>query len=410
MWGIAWRIAAAGFLLWFISEESQVLRINFARVAAITVWVPGWDFQYRVRQQLFPVCGLFAMLGLVVGMGAGFWFPTTVRRRGRPYGLFVVLAGVTGLLIVAVPSLSWWPMMIYLIANAFEAVNNAMYHRLTPGPSLSTRLLHAGIDAAVAAVFCLALAIMLARDFEMLRRGRTSAASPAGRVLRALVLMGTAAGGVYIATVTIPAFHSYFIEGFCWIMGPAQAAMIVCSFALFGAGMAARALAGPPQRQSSVWGGRLSACFRLAILGVLLFAVLNVLPDTSVLPVETPAVVRSAIAIVQESLAPFWDRLPASAPAAGTPGSLGLDSVLWLSLMLAIVCFVVELLIRDSSELDSPFDRLVESPQRIRTFLWLVLSFVVLCLAAAPTLIVAGQAIVHLRLHAADLMTHGWAG
>ena len=100
-WGLAWRIVAACFLLWFISEESQVLRIDFAREAEIAEMVPGWDMNYRMRQQLLPVCGLFAVLGIVLGAGANFLFPRAARRGSRPYWLFVILAGLAAVLITA---------------------------------------------------------------------------------------------------------------------------------------------------------------------------------------------------------------------------------------------------------------------------------------------------------------------
>ena len=87
--------------------------------------VPGWRHGYRLRQQLFPVCGLFAILGLVVGMGARFLFPAAARTGKRPYWLFVILAGVAAVMIVALPY--WASLIPYLVLIALEAVTNAMY-------------------------------------------------------------------------------------------------------------------------------------------------------------------------------------------------------------------------------------------------------------------------------------------
>ena len=76
---------------------------------------------------------------------------------------------------------------------------------------------------------------------------------------------------------------------------------------------------------------------------------------------------------------------------------LAIENLLWTSLILATMCFVLELLFRDSSQLNSPFDRLAESPERAGRFAWLVAGFVVVCVTALPTLIVAGQVLVLVR-------------
>ena len=88
---------------------------------------------------------------------------------------------------------------------------------------------------------------------------------------------------------------------------------------------------------------------------------------------------------------------------------LAIENLLWTTLILATVCFVLEVLIRDKTQLTTPFDRLAESPERARRFVWLVLGFVVVCLAAIPTLIVASQVIVLLRLVGPQMVSHGWA-
>jgi hypothetical protein len=405
LWGIAWRTGSICFLLWFISEESSVLRIDLAREAAIASAVPGWDYNYIVRQQLLPTCGVFAILGLILGMGVSFLFPAAPRGGKRPYWLFVMLAAVAGVLIAALPM--WASLIPYLVLVALEAVTNAMHHRLNPGSAFSTRLLRAGIDVVVSCCMCTALALAVARDFEMLRRGKASATTRAGWGLRLFLLAGAAVAGTYIAFVTIPAIHPWFAEGFRQVLNPAGAGMIVCGFGLFGAGMAARAIAGVPERQPSRRVSWLSALYRLAILGAIVFAVLNVLPDSSVVEPYAPSFVTSAVALIKGSVTLFWEAFPDWC----TPSELGMfaiENLLWISLILAIVCFVVEVLIRDNVGVTSPFDRLAESRQGAWRFTWLVLGFVVVCLAALPTLIVAGQVVLHLRMYGGDLMTRGW--
>ncbi len=268
LWGAAWRIGAVCFLLWFISEESRVLRVTFAREVEISALIPGWGFIYRLREQLFPACGLFAMLGLTLGMGAGFLFPRAAQGGKRPYWLFVILAGVAALLIPALDDLG--SLVVHLVLVALDTVSFGMRHRLEPGRGLSYRLLRAGVDAAVAAGICIALATAVARDFEMLRRGKARAASRAGRGVRVILLAAAAVAGIFIATVTIPAIHPCFADGFVQILGLAEAGMIVGCFGLFGAGMAARAIAvadgrsprsqSPASRPSIGWRSWESSC------------------------------------------------------------------------------------------------------------------------------------------------------
>ena len=282
-----------------------------------------------------------------------------------------------------------------------------MHHHLVRGPGLWTRLLHAGVDAAIGACFCLGLALAVARDFETLRRGNSCVMSRAGRFVRVLLLASAAAAGCYLATVTIPAIHAWLAQGIAWVVGPPQAAVIVCGFAFFGAGMAARALAGTPAEQTPVWIARFSTFYRLAILGAILFAVLNVLPDSSRLPAYLPTYASVSADTITGLIGRFWDQFPDSFTASAR-SMLAIENLMWTSLLLAIVCFVIELLFRDNVLLTSPFDRLAESPERGWHFLWLVSGFVVTCLVALPILIVASQVLVLLQLVGPDMLTRGW--
>jgi hypothetical protein len=406
LWGIAWRVGAICFLLWFISEESRVLRVTFATEVEISELVPGWGVKYRAHQQLYPACGLFAMLGLVVGTGAGILFPRAPQGGRRPYWLFVILAGAVAVLIPALDELG--SLIAQLVLIALEAVTYAMRHRLNPGRALSTRLLHAGLDAAVAAGLCLGLALAVARDFEMLRQGKAWAGNFAGWAFRLLLLAGAAVAGIFIAAVTIPAIHPSFAEGFVQILGPVEAGMVVCCFGLFGAGMAARAIVVAQGPRPSVGSTRISALYRLAILGIVLFAVLNAMPDASRLVPYAPRFFTSTVAFIHGGLSTLWDRFPDSFTATMLR-TFSIENILWISLILAVLCFVIELLIRDKSTLSSPFDRIAESPERVRRFIWLVSGFVVVCLAALPILIVAGQVVVLLRLVGVEMFGEHWA-
>ena len=186
-WAIGWRVAAIAFLLLFIGCESSVLRIDFASEAVIRWPELGWD--YRLRQGLVPICALLAMLGIALGMGAGTLLAGPSESRRRPYWLFVPLAGLVCLLIVAE---HYGTLIANLVLVAIEAVTNAMPHRLLRGPGLRDRLLRVRMDAAAAAAVCLALALAVSRDFECTRRNEPWATSRMGRFLRFLLLVTTA--------------------------------------------------------------------------------------------------------------------------------------------------------------------------------------------------------------------------
>ena len=403
-WGLAWRTGAACFLLWFISVESQVLRIDFARQNEISELVPGWDSTYRVHQQLLPACGLFAMLGLVLGSGASFLLPGAQRLSRRPYWLFVVLAGAAAVLIAANDRTG--ALIAHLVLIALEAVTYAMHHGPDLGRGLWTRQLHAGTDAAICGGICLALALVVARDFEMLRRGHLPAASRTGRVLRLLLLTAATGAGLYVAAVTIPAIHPWFATGFRQVLGPLEVGMILSCFGLFGAGLASRALVAPPEHQPSRWMGRLKTLYGLSILGIILFAALNVMPDSSQLGPQAPRFVTTTVDVITAVVARFWAQFPDSFTAS-VLSLLAIENLLWTSLILTTMCFVLELLIRDNLQLNSPFDRLAESPQRAGRFAWLLAGFVVMCLSALPILIVAGQVFVLVREVGGNMRT-GW--
>ena len=82
--------------------------------------------------------------------------------------------------------------------------------------------------------------------------------------------------------------------------------------------------------------------------------------------------------MIKAGVARFWAQFPDSFAAIATE-QVVIEKLLWTSLVLASVCFVIEMLLRNDSHPSSPFDRLAESPERARRFIWLVLGFVVVC-------------------------------
>ncbi len=150
-----WRVLAIVLLIGFVAEEWSVLQVDYSNLTNPSMWRSGGEPIYRLRESLFPICGLLGMLGLTLGMGAGAILDRPKTRRPRPYWLFVPLAALAALLFLA-QSGGWWSTVPQLVLLALEVVWNAMHHHLVGRPSLSTRLLRAGIDASVAGVSCLA--------------------------------------------------------------------------------------------------------------------------------------------------------------------------------------------------------------------------------------------------------------
>ena len=132
------------------------------------------------------------------------------------------------------------------------------------------------------------------------------------------------------------------------------------------------------------------------------------MPDSARVAPYAPRFFTSTVAFFHGGMSSFWDRLPDSFTATMLR-TFSIENILWISLILAVLCFVIELLIRDKSTLSSPFDRIAESPERVRRFFWLVSGFVVVCLAALPTLIVTGQVLVLLRLVGVEMFGEHWA-
>ena len=84
-WAAIWRIVAASYLFWFISQQSWLLGFDLARFNARSQMESGWNPHYLVKEQLVPLCGVFALLGITIGMGGRFLFPPAPRTLYRPY-------------------------------------------------------------------------------------------------------------------------------------------------------------------------------------------------------------------------------------------------------------------------------------------------------------------------------------
>ena len=65
---------------------------------------------------------------------------------------------------------------------------------------------------------------------------------------------------------------------------------------------------------------------------------------------------------------------------------------------------VIELVVRRTADQEAPFDVAFRTTRSVMQLTWLTVALVVVCLVALPTLIVAGQAGLHIRLNLVDWM------
>ncbi len=402
-WKIAWRAAAVAFLLCFIADQASVLRIDLGRETQIARARPGWGANYRLRQGLLPVCGALAIAGLALGMGAGAVFNEPLPRRRRPAWLLVPLVGLIGILLVVESEDS---LIAYLVIVAVEAVSNAMYHASYPGPGLSARLLRSGADAIVACTLCASLAMILASDFERARRAEPWATARVGRSLRIVLLLATVATGAYLMNVSIPRIHRALAEGLSQVLMPGVVCWIIGGVGTFALGLAARSIVPRSTCALPAWLVWLSRLFRYGLLAVLLLSALKHLPASMQMPPGVPPTIGWAIDVVGQARTQAWSLLPSPVVVAMNYG-LAPDQLRWLIAFVFVSPLVVELLVRRAAEQDAPFDVAFRTPRTLIEFIWLTAALVVVCLVALPTLIVAGQAGLHIRLRLADWMING---
>ena len=402
-WKIVWRAVAVGFLLCFIADQSSVLRIDLETETQITRARTAWGADYRVREGLLPVCGALAIAGLALGMGAGAVFCEPLPRRRRPAWLFVPLAGLIGILLIVE---SEYSLIVYLVIVAVEMVSNAMYHVSYPGPGLSARLLSAGLDAIVACVLCTSLAMILASDFERARRAEPWATTRVGRALRIVLLLATAAVGTYLMKVSIPRIHHALAEGLFQVLKPGVMCWILAGVGAFALGLAARTVVPRPSCGGPsllVW---LSRLFRFGLMAVLLLSALKHLPDSMQMPPGIPPYIGWAIDVVGQAQAQAWSLLPYPVVLALTY-CLEPDQLRWLIALVFVSPLVIELVVRRTADEEAPFDAAFRTPRIVIQLTWLTVALVVVCLVALPTLIVAGQAGLHIRINLVDWMSLG---
>jgi hypothetical protein len=400
---IVWRGAAIGILAWFVAGESSVLRLDFAHEIEIRHTLPGWGGNYSVRQDLLPVCGLLVMLGLALGMGAEPLIGETPRPRARLWWILVPLAALVALLFTGQEYFSVIP---YLIVIAMEAVTIAMSHRLIAGPSLSDRLIHAGLDVILPVVAVTALALLVARDFERARRGLPWAPTWTGAILRTVATLGAAGSGLFLALAVMPAIHPYLPQGFLFVLHGDEVFAVVAAFGVFALGLASRSLDQGEAWVKPRWLTRLATTARVGMLALLSLWLLKLVPNSGQVAGRVPPSVAPVFDAIENLNLWLWGRLdwlvvmikPWFEP----------ESIFWTLTLVALGWLLFGLAIRPPAAGRAPFDGTRTQPGSASRLAWLVVGLSTVCLAALPTLVVAGLFIYHLRMNAADLRYFGW--
>ena len=121
-----------------------------------------------------------------------------------------------------------------------------------------------------------------------------------------------------------------------------------------------------------------------------------------------PAIVGRVCDFIQDLLPWLFDVLPESGET-NLSAWLRPDRLVWTLSTTILDLFLIEL--SGSPMVGSqpaPFDALAESPARLAGFFWLVTSLTTTCLVAMPTLMVLGQALIHIRWRIDDWSTLGW--
>jgi hypothetical protein len=406
---MAWRAVAIALLIGLTMRESRILRVDSGAFEARSAVQPEWRYWYQLREMLIPICAILAMIGVALGAGAGRVFGRSDPGRRRPYWLFVPLAAIVGVLIMGLPY-GWWAIITQLVLIALEAVNNAMRpeYRATSG-SLSARLLRAGIEAVPAALACLWLALVVARDFERQRRAEPWATTRGGWLVRILSLATALATGAFGGLVAIPTVSPRWLDGIREVLQPEVIAIVLAGFSVFAAGLAARALMPSTATEGPRWAARLlAAAVPLGLLALVLVSALQCLPASTQLDPAVPSIIGRVCDLLREVPAWIWSLIPDSGQISFAAW-LDPERLAWTLATAAVGLFILELSVsRTGGEQPAPFDAIAETPGGLGRFIWLTAALTAVCLVALPTLAVLGQVIVHIRWRIDDWAVNGW--
>jgi hypothetical protein len=406
LWSITWRAGAIVMLLAFVADQADVLRIDYARQFEIRVSRPGWEQIYAVRQNLLPVYGALAIVGLGLGMGAGALFEDPRPASHRPYWLFVPLAAVVAVLLSAKMKYAY-PLIVYVALQALEAVSIAMHDVPHDGPGLPARLLSSGWDASLALLACTALAVVVAHDFDRAGRRLPWATKPSGRLGRVVLSLIVLYAGVHVAAITVPKIHPCLAQGFAQILTPDVLSATVGGFGLFALGLAARAVTPRQATGRPAWVRWLSTFIRNGLLLVCWLSAVKELPLSSQLPPAIPTWIGRMIDMIGRAHVWVWSFLPYQVAMIL---NYCMDSVRlpWILTAIFVSVVVFELTIRKPAMHAAPFDAVFNSARWATEVAWLTVALALVCVVALPILIVLGQLIVHVQLNLEDWVKLGW--
>jgi hypothetical protein len=403
-WSFAWRIAAIAILMAFVGDLAGVLRIDYAQSLEIGASRPGWLPSYICNENLLPMCGTLGIIGLALGMGAGALFDDPRPARHRPYWLSVPLAAVIAALL---PAFTGYSIVVYILLVSLEGVSNAMRYAQHAGPGLIARLLDSGVDATLAFAAILALALVVARDFDRARRRLSWGTRAAGWIVRAVLLLCAISASAYVAIVTIPKIHPCFGEGFLATITPRAIFVMIAGFGLLAVGMAARAVVPSPSLERPRWLRWLSAFFRYGLLLVFFLAAMRRLPASGGMSALAPTIVGRVFDVVGRVQTWVWGLLP-------YPALLVLDYCLeaemlrWIVAASFVGIVAIELTVTMAAPRIAPLDGVFSRRRSGIEIGWLTVALTVVCIAALPPAAVFGQFFINVQLNLEDWIRIGW--
>jgi hypothetical protein len=276
--------------------------------------------------------------------------------------------------------------------------------------SLHGRIVHAGIEAAVALVACMLTAHWVGRDLGRPASESREPRSILGTAYRLLTALAAWGMGAYLLLVAIPGLHPNLTEGLWMILGPSWTLAIVASFLAVAAGLAARGVGGAdeseiveePQLTGErvrwlAWMPRLMVfLFKLAVAGLLIELILTGL-----------AQLRNGDTLPWYAPYSLWQWISTADGALSIerPNAIYFDpsmmpDVLFL-IAAAIILIVLSICFLRTGRREAPIDRIGRHPRLVVRFLgaWLAITGVMLTLL--PAFFLAGFALLHLTMKAA---------
>ncbi len=253
----------------------------------------------------------------------------------------------------------------------------------------------------------MALALVVAHDFDSARRHRPWATTLFSRFMRLVVLLIAVGAGIYVALVSIPKIHPWFAQGFVEILRPEVFSLTVSGLGLFALGMAARAVVPRETTEKPVWLRWLARVFRYGLLLLVLLSTMKNLPVSSQLPSVVPAGVGRVIDAVGYGQAWAWGLLPYPVLIV-LSYCLEYDQLQWIIAAVFVGIVVVELTITKATKRAAPFDAVCSSARSAIEVAWLSIALTLACVVALPVLVVLGQAAINALLNLEDWLWTGW--